>query len=48
VINAATDRRHLLDLDYLRTDRACARGRAAFAAAVVATMRDEYRIAGDK
>src|SRR5262245_62324031 len=36
VINAAADRRHLLDLDHLRTDRACAGGRAAFAVAMVA------------
>jgi hypothetical protein len=36
VINAAADRHHLLDLDHLRTDRACAGGRPAFAAALVA------------
>src|SRR5262245_34924259 len=33
-INAAADRRHLLDLDHLRTDRACAGKRAAFVAVV--------------
>ena len=36
MINAAADRHHLLDLDHLRTDRACAGGRAAFAVAMVA------------
>jgi hypothetical protein len=34
--NAAAGRHHLLDLDHLRTDRACAGGRAASAVAVVA------------
>src|SRR5262245_23212815 len=38
VINAAADRHHLLDLDHLRTDRACAGGRAAFAVAVVSRL----------
>jgi hypothetical protein len=35
-LNAAADRHHLLDLDHLRTDRACPGRRTDFAVAVVA------------
>jgi hypothetical protein len=38
VINAAAGRRHLLDLDHLRTGRACAGERADFAVAVVSRL----------
>ena len=46
--NAAADRRHHLDLDHLRTDRACAGGRAAFCRRRGSTMRDQHHIAGDQ